>query len=105
MYMSDCSYLYFHLFNFLVAKQFQEYIEPGSEIDGVTSPLKPTHGSNDNFSNREIKINLGLDIIVIITKTDYISTLEKEYDFKEEHFDFIQFTIRNFCLLCILFYL
>lgn len=27
-----------------------------------------------------------------------MSVLEKEYDFKEEHFDFIQQSIRKFCL-------
>lgn len=36
--------------------------------------------------------------MVVITKTDYMSTLEKEYDFKEESFDFIQQAIRKFCL-------
>ncbi|XP_035214284.1 cytoplasmic dynein 1 light intermediate chain 2-like isoform X1 [Stegodyphus dumicola] len=86
-----------------VLKRFQDYVEPGAEIDGMggTSPVRPIHGSNAEniLSNREIKINLGLEIIVIITKTDYMSTLEKEYDFKEEIFDFIQLTIRNFCLL------
>lgn len=44
--------------------------------------------------------NLGLDIVVAITKTDYMSTLEKEHDYKEEHFDFIQQYIRKFCLQC-----
>lgn len=83
-----------------VLKRFQDYLEPGSEIDGVTSPIKPPpYGNHDSFSNKDVQINLGLDIIVIITKTDYMPTLEKEYDFKEEHFDFIQLTIRNFCLL------
>ena len=31
-------------------------------------------------------------------QTDYISTLEKDYDYKEEHFDFIQQHLRKFCL-------
>lgn len=29
-----------------------------------------------------------------------MSSLEKDYDFKEEHFDFIQSHIRKFCLHC-----
>ena len=33
-------------------------------------------------------------------QTDCMSTLEKEYDYREEHFDFIQLHIRNFCLKC-----
>jgi dynein light intermediate chain 1 len=42
--------------------------------------------------------NLGIDIIVVITKTDHISTLEKDHDYTEETFDFIQQAIRKFCL-------
>ena len=40
----------------------------------------------------------GLDLIVVVTKTDYIADLERDYDYKEEHFDFIQQSIRHFCL-------
>ncbi|CAG0921423.1 unnamed protein product [Notodromas monacha] len=41
--------------------------------------------------------NLGLDLIVVVTKTDYMTHLEKE-DYREEHFDFIQQAVRKFCL-------
>lgn len=42
--------------------------------------------------------NLGVDIVVVVTKTDYMSTLEKDFYYKEEHFDFVQQYIRKFCL-------
>lgn len=42
--------------------------------------------------------NLGVEVVVVITKTDHISTLEKDYDYIEETFDFIQQAIRKFCL-------
>ena len=42
--------------------------------------------------------NLGLDLIVVVTKTDFMADLERDYDYKEEHFDFIQQSIRTFCL-------
>merc|ERR1739838_813278 len=42
--------------------------------------------------------NLGLHVIVVVTKTDYMTTLEKDFDYKEEHFDFVQQSIRKFCL-------
>uniref|UniRef100_A0A6G1SGQ2 Dynein light intermediate chain n=1 Tax=Aceria tosichella TaxID=561515 RepID=A0A6G1SGQ2_9ACAR len=42
--------------------------------------------------------NLGIDIIVVITKTDHIATLERDHDYTEETFDFIQQAIRKFCL-------
>lgn len=42
--------------------------------------------------------NLGIEIIVVVTKTDHISILEKDFDYTEETFDFIQQAIRKFCL-------
>lgn len=42
--------------------------------------------------------NLGIELIVVITKTDFMSNLEKDYDYTEESFDFIQQAIRKFCL-------
>lgn len=42
--------------------------------------------------------NLGIEVVVVITKTDFISTLEKDHDYTEEAFDFIQQAIRKFCL-------
>lgn len=32
------------------------------------------------------------------SQTDYIVTLEKDHDYRDEHFDFIQQWIRKFCL-------
>ena len=52
---------------------------------------------NPNFVNilrnsvdSSIARNLGLDLIVVVNKTDYMVDLEKDYDYKDEHFDFIQ---------------
>ena len=65
--------------------------------------------------------NLGLDLIVVVTKvfsslwiwdfsenhflkkflefqTDYMADLERDYDYKDEHFEFIQQSVRKFCL-------
>lgn len=93
-----------------IYKRYQEYISPGDEIEGlVNSQIKSrkmenSSGSVDDNEDEEpveddvLTNNLGLDIIVVITKTDYMSTLEKEYDYKEESFDFIQQAIRKFCL-------
>lgn len=54
----------------------------------------------DPLPDDVLSTNLGLDIVVAITKTDFMSSLEKEFDYKEEHFDFIQQAIRKFCLRC-----
>uniref|UniRef100_A0A914VZU8 Dynein light intermediate chain n=1 Tax=Plectus sambesii TaxID=2011161 RepID=A0A914VZU8_9BILA len=81
---------------------WQEYVEPldssshsemgakvpSMDIDHVLLPL----------GESTLTKNLGMPIIVVITKCDAMATLEKEYDFKEEHFDFIQQHIRKFCL-------
>lgn len=53
--------------------------------------------SVNELGENALSKNLGIDIIVCIT-TDEISTLEKDYDYTEETFDFIQQAIRKFCL-------
>ncbi|CAH8512631.1 unnamed protein product [Dicrocoelium dendriticum] len=42
--------------------------------------------------------NLGIPMVVVVTKTDVMDTLEKEDRYTDEHFDFIQMHIRRFCL-------
>ncbi|XP_059370118.1 cytoplasmic dynein 1 light intermediate chain 2-like isoform X2 [Carassius carassius] len=82
-----------------MVKAFQEYVEPeespqrrapaaGGEDEGVLLPL------GDNILTH----NLGLPVLMVCTKCDAVSVLEKEHDYKEEHFDFIQSHIRRFCL-------
>ena len=104
------------MISIIVLKRYLEYISPGDEIEGlVNSPVKLRSNSDlDNAFKTSISSNsvtnplpegvlthnLGLDIVVVITKTDYMSTLEKEFDYKEESFDFIQQAIRKFCLKC-----
>ncbi|XP_022339606.1 cytoplasmic dynein 1 light intermediate chain 2-like isoform X9 [Crassostrea virginica] len=91
---------------------FQEYTEPDENSSGNqvpshrrdVNPLHPTasHTEEDKvllpLGENTLSQNLGIPIVVVITKSDAISTLEKQHDFKEEHFDFIQQHIRKFCL-------
>ena len=56
------------------------------QVDGELEPLP----------EGTLARNLGLDLIVVVTKTDYMADLEKDYDYKDEHFDFIQQAVRNF---------
>ncbi|XP_074603088.1 dynein light intermediate chain [Brevipalpus obovatus] len=98
-----------------VVKRYLEYISPGDEIEGLVGPPKSRSESinekmdtsqiNGNHLTEDIlgdgdvlSHNLGVDVVVVITKTDYMSVLEKDYDYKEEHFDFIQQAVRKFCL-------
>ncbi|KAK3610371.1 hypothetical protein CHS0354_008647 [Potamilus streckersoni] len=92
---------------------FQEYTEP-DESHSVTQStsrrdVNPLHPHSSNSTSEEdggllplgeniLSQNLGIPIVVVITKSDAISTLEKDHDFREEHFDFIQQHIRKFCL-------
>ncbi|XP_076332452.1 cytoplasmic dynein 1 light intermediate chain 2-like isoform X3 [Tachypleus tridentatus] len=83
-------------------KRFQEYTEPGDVVDSITSLKKGTGLEQDTIDlpldENVLTHNLGVDVVVVVTKTDYMSTLERDYDYKDEHFDFIQQTLRRFCL-------
>ena len=79
--------------------RWQTYTEPGDEIDtGIgTSPTKRTSrtllDSGDELEPAPEGVlarNMGLDLIVVVNKTDFMVDLEKDYDYKDEHFDFIQ---------------
>ncbi|KAJ8680935.1 hypothetical protein QAD02_016722 [Eretmocerus hayati] len=87
-----------------VIKKWQDYTEPGDDLD-PGSPMRRTSRNLEDESDDNLPLpdgvlttNLGLDIVVVITKTDYMSTLEKEHDYRDEHFEFIQQWIRRFCL-------
>ena len=80
--------------------RWQTYTEPGDEIENGlgSSPTKRTSRTIMETSGDDIDPvpegvlarNLGLDLIVVVNKTDYMADLEKDYDYKDEHFDFIQ---------------
>jgi len=42
--------------------------------------------------------NLGIPVVVVLSKVDSMSTLQKENDFSEEHFEYIQWHLRKACL-------
>lgn len=76
------------IFHVAVKKKWQDYTEPGDDLD-PGSPLRRTSRNLDDESVDNLPLpdgvlttNLGLDIVVVITKTDYMSTLEKEHDYK-----------------------
>ncbi|XKL64353.1 hypothetical protein PGB90_004439 [Kerria lacca] len=52
-----------------------------------------------HIENEDIIVNnLGIDIIVVVTKTDLMSALETNEGYTREHFVYIQQHIRRFCL-------
>ncbi|XP_045458869.1 cytoplasmic dynein 1 light intermediate chain 2 [Melitaea cinxia] len=89
-------------------QKWQRYTEPGDELEPASSPMKrSSRNLSDELDSDDednalpeavLTTNLGLDIVVVATKTDYMTTLEKEHDYRDEHFDFMQQWIRRFCL-------
>uniref|UniRef100_A0A8C9W7L7 Dynein light intermediate chain n=1 Tax=Scleropages formosus TaxID=113540 RepID=A0A8C9W7L7_SCLFO len=87
-----------------LARRFQEYTEPGSDLSASHQRRNPTvtdaqeDGVMLPLSDGTLTHNLGIPVVVVCTKCDAISSLEKEHDYRDEHFDFIQSHIRRFCL-------
>ncbi|XP_041963273.1 cytoplasmic dynein 1 light intermediate chain 1-like isoform X2 [Alosa sapidissima] len=85
-------------------RQYQEYTEPGSDLTASPQRRNPTMGETDDdnvllpLGDNTLTHNLGVPMMVVCTKCDAISSLEKEHDYRDEHFDFIQSHIRRFCL-------
>ncbi|KAG7473586.1 hypothetical protein MATL_G00097460 [Megalops atlanticus] len=86
-----------------MVKDFQEYTEPEE-----ATPASPQRsGGRSGVEEERVLIplgdnvlshNLGIPVLIVCTKCDAISALERDHDYREEHFDFIQFHIRQFCL-------
>uniref|UniRef100_A0A8C5PD06 Dynein light intermediate chain n=1 Tax=Leptobrachium leishanense TaxID=445787 RepID=A0A8C5PD06_9ANUR len=83
-----------------IVKGFQEYVEPEDVSAG--SPQRRTGSEDENIilplGDNILTHNLGIPVLVVCTKCDAVSVLEKEHDYSDEHFDFIQSHIRRFCL-------
>lgn len=89
---------------------WQSYCEPGDELDPGSpvkrlpkrdmsrSSISDLDDADDTLTEGALLTNLGLEIVVVVTKTDYMVTLEKEVDYRDEHWDFMQQWIRRFCL-------
>ncbi|XP_037612909.1 cytoplasmic dynein 1 light intermediate chain 2 isoform X1 [Sebastes umbrosus] len=85
-----------------MAKAFQEYTEPEDAAPSSPQRRAPTAGEDEAvvlpLGDNTLTHNLGIPVLIVCTKCDAIGVLEKEHDYREEHFDFIQSHIRQFCL-------
>ncbi|KAK7573861.1 hypothetical protein V9T40_011052 [Parthenolecanium corni] len=84
-------------------RRWNEYVEHGDDIDVDGNFKRASRNLEDDqdimqLGEEILTRNLGLDVVVVVTKTDYMVTLEKDHDYRDEHFDFIQQWIRKFCL-------
>ncbi|KAM9301480.1 cytoplasmic dynein 1 light intermediate chain 2 [Gastrophryne carolinensis] len=87
-----------------MVKEFQEYVEPEDvSSDSPQRRVPAASGPDDEnvilpLGDNVLTHNLGIPVLVVCTKCDAVSVLEKEHDYRDEHFDFIQSHIRRFCL-------
>ncbi|XP_075933763.1 cytoplasmic dynein 1 light intermediate chain 2 isoform X1 [Anarhichas minor] len=85
-----------------MVKVFQEYTEPEDAPPSSPQRRAPTAGEDEAvvlpLGDNTLTHNLGIPVLIVCTKCDAVSVLEKEHDYREEHFDFIQSHIRQFCL-------
>ncbi|CAH8564679.1 unnamed protein product [Schistosoma turkestanicum] len=68
------------------------------DTEPVSNIEKANISGEANTGKNALSNNLGIPIVVVMTKADSMGTLEKENQFTEEHFDFIQMHVRRFCL-------
>lgn len=57
-------------------------MDPGSPLRRTSRNLDDEALDNLPLPEGVLTTNLGLDVVVVITKTDYMNTLEKEHDYK-----------------------
>ncbi|XP_013371648.1 PREDICTED: cytoplasmic dynein 1 light intermediate chain 2 isoform X3 [Chinchilla lanigera] len=87
-----------------VVKDFQDYIEPEEGCQGSPQRRGPLSTGSDEenvalpLGDNVLTHNLGIPVLVVCTKCDAVSILEKEHDYRDEHLDFIQSHLRRFCL-------
>ncbi|XP_041641622.1 cytoplasmic dynein 1 light intermediate chain 2 isoform X2 [Cheilinus undulatus] len=85
-----------------MVRAFQEYKEPEDATQPSPQRRPPAAGEEEEvvlpLGDNTLTHNLGIPVLIVCTKCDAVSVLEKEYDYREEHFDFIQSHIRRFCL-------
>lgn len=82
---------------------FQSYSVPTatsvSSIQKVAKKKKVEEGSNAVPLSEDVLVhNLGIPIIVCVTKTDSVFQLEKEWGFRDPHFEYIHPMLRKVCL-------
>jgi len=81
---------------------FQQYTEPTGAAPHNPKVVKKRKPVDEQqllpLGEDVLSHNIGIPIIVVCTKTDTMLQLEKEYNYKEVHFDFIFQHIRRICI-------
>jgi len=79
---------------------FQTYTDPTENAvpSRIQSSLSDSANVDRQLDEMTLCENLGIPIVVVCTKCDCMESIEMEFDYKEDHFDFIQYYLRQFCL-------
>ncbi|KAI7829471.1 dynein light intermediate chain-domain-containing protein [Gamsiella multidivaricata] len=89
-----------------LSRFLQDYNEPQSNQSAGTFNESQTFGIGSTDAQSVLlpltegclTNNTGVPIIIVCTKSDHINNLERELDYKEETFDYIQQSLRTICL-------
>ncbi|GAA5846235.1 hypothetical protein JCM3766R1_000760 [Sporobolomyces carnicolor] len=85
-----------------VEHHVRSYREPmatnGTEVTASSSTTTTTIDAEAPLPSGTLVENLAIPIVVVCTKADSIDVLEREREFSEEQFDYIQQTLRTICL-------
>ncbi|XP_002126036.2 cytoplasmic dynein 1 light intermediate chain 1-like [Ciona intestinalis] len=83
-----------------IVKDFQRYVDPTEADEVKDTSLDVSNDSSVIKPLGEITLieNLCIPLIVVCTKCDSLETLETEFGYSEEQFDFLQHYLRLFCL-------
>lgn len=71
-----------------------------SAILAVTNPAAMGGDEVSPLPEGCLSHNFGVPLVIVCTKADTIAQLERERNFKEEQFDYIQQVLRTICLKC-----
>ncbi|KAL1918526.1 uncharacterized protein VTP21DRAFT_3186 [Calcarisporiella thermophila] len=92
-----------------IESYIQNYVEPPApDSDGAHGTTSVTNSAivdSSHVANVTLPLgpgilteNLGIPLIVVCNKSDLVTKLERELDYKDDEFDFIQQTLRTVCL-------
>lgn len=81
-------------------RRWNEYIEPTASSAVSRKVLAQDDPSTYALPDGVLVKNLGLPIIVVVCKSDAVDQLEKDFGYKDSHFDYIQQYIRRICIKC-----
>ncbi|KAM0793520.1 hypothetical protein ACM66B_000959 [Microbotryomycetes sp. NB124-2] len=76
---------------------FRQYVEPSAVATNSTSAAHLAD-KDSPLPSGTLTHNLGLDMVIVCTKADHISSLERDRSLKEEQYDFIQQSLRTVAL-------